>query len=179
MKENESDKFFPIIAKDIGKKRIETNKNNQKNKQVPMIISEYMAMCFMLNMNKEDGLQYADEKDKKYFLKDDIVSCVKFECANILEDIDSLDSNNPSLIMCRNMWPYVNEKEYANFAARLYDKLAAGSCVVIGDYDYDFDYTDVSCGYKPVKISECLEDAGFEPAKAVVNSCHNLIYEKN
>ena len=56
--------------------------------------------------------------------------------------IKNIDNKNPSLVMCRNMWPYINSSEYDGYAEALYEKLAPGSVVVIGFFDYTADYSD-------------------------------------
>ncbi len=89
---------------------------------------------FALNSDKYD--EYVDETEGKYFLKGNCINNIDFSQANILEDIDNIDSNTPSFVMCRNMWPYVDDSEYQNFANQLYEKLAPGSCIMLGDFDY-------------------------------------------
>ena len=43
--------------------------------------------------------------------------------------------------MCRNMWPYIDSSKYDETAKKLYDKLAKGSVVVLGRYDWDGEKT--------------------------------------
>ena len=50
----------------------------------------------------------------------------------------------------RNMWPYIDEREYNKFAKKLYDSLSSGSVVVIGWFDKfssRFDKTLLSAGF--------------------------------
>lgn len=71
-------------------------------------------------------------------------SGIQYECANILDDIENIDVSKPDIIMCRNMWPYVDENEYSNFAKRLYEKLPKGSIVVLGQFDFKYKYKNLS-----------------------------------
>lgn len=125
---------------------------------------------FALNSDKYD--EYVDETEGKYFLKGNCINNIDFSQANILEDIDNIDLNTPSFVMCRNMWPYVDDSEYQNFANQLYEKLAPGSCIMLGDFDYK------KIGY-PKNFPEALLEAGFEPSNSHINEYYELIFEKN
>ena len=105
---DKAEKFYPIIAKDIDKEIISTNKLQQ---QIGKIIStkDIDSLIKRLRINIDDNI-------KNYFtikplfknssafipiiINQNITKNIKFENANILNDIDSIDSNNPSIIFC-------------------------------------------------------------------------------
>ena len=59
------------------------------------------------------------------------------------------------------MWPYINSAEYRPFANELYKKLAPGSIIVVGEYEYLGEN-----GYVGSKtFVDALENAGFEPVE--------------
>lgn len=82
-----------------------------------------------------DNPFYNEEGKTSLRIKPEITDCVEFKTVNILESLDEIDSTKKSIIMCRNMWPYIDPKEYDKFAKKLYDKLAPGSIVIVGDFD--------------------------------------------
>ena len=169
-----SEKFFPIDAKDLSRNVIERNKKDQETGKIQITGDDaehcYSALKFLFCPDKYD--EYIEEDGGKFFIKGDHINNVNFSQANILEDIDNINPISPSFVMCRNMWPYVDDSEYQDFADKLYERLAPGSCVMLGDYDY------TKIGYRK-NFPEALIEAGFEPSNTGVNEYHELIFEKN
>lgn len=163
-------KFFPIMAKDIDREIIAEDILKQKTGNIKLKITYCDCIQRQLKINKEELSPYMEQESKYYGnakLYKKALEPVKFSCANILEDVENIDTEHPSLVMCRNMWPYVDKNEYQDFAKRLYDRLAAGSVVVVGYFDYVPD----ECF--PPKLLE----AGFKPLDK--NDRENLIFLKD
>ena len=188
MFDEESAKFFPIKAKDINKD----------------VLYRQGAVCFI---NKDDirdmrYLTFLNSENKSadlrakyitknsialslfpYKLKNNVINTIEFEKANILDDIENIDSDNPSILMARNMWPYIDPDEYEDFAQKLYDKLAPNSIVVLGYYDFEGE--KIERFYKlqdSDKFPEALVNAGFNISDCKIGlykKKKNLIFEKN
>ncbi len=181
---NKAKKFFPIYAKDLDEDRILKNIENQKTGTINHQIGvKQIANTIDIDAQtlKKEYVTVAprlvSKPEKIYSLKEKVTEPVQFSAANILEDIENIDSNTPSIIICRNMWPYVDSCEYPDFANTLYERLKEGSIVVLGAFDCFFD--KIYCNNSE-KISKALSDAGFTPAKTNINkNGYNLIYEKN
>lgn len=137
-----SKKFLPIKAMDINSKLINQNKTLQEaGFPINLPILENMKSAL-----KIQSLRYDLDEIKKYFkpvtyttvrLNDEILNSVDFSYSNILTDVDKIDSSIPSIVMCRNMWPYISPRKYSSFSKKLYDKLHPNSIVVIGGYDWE------------------------------------------
>lgn len=173
----EAQKFFPINAKDIDENLIQKNIHNQNNERI--LETSYYPAKLALHLDDKQTKEYITlDEHKIENLTEKTINPVEFSCANILDDIENIDSENPSIIMCRNMWPYVNSSEYEDFAVKLYDKLAKGSVIVIGSYDYKGE-----AGKKDSKtFPASLLKAGFEAVDKRKNKFTKggaLIFEKN
>jgi len=181
---DEADKFFPIIAKDIDKTRIEEAKKQQSGGLIP-VYNAYLPAKYALGLEDDELQEYilrSSDKEKEW-VTNNTAKPVKFSRANILEDLDSIDSNNPSIVMCRNMWPYVNPDEYSEFAQNLYEKLAPDSIVILGEYDTTGEI-DKLTGRKLAnsdKFPNALLNAGFRISENAKSICpvYNLVFEKN
>ncbi len=164
-----ADKFFPIYAKDIREELIEENKK-EKAEGIELLNYEntrpsvYYAINDGLSNNNELMNKFFEQRDngRIYFSKT-VTEPVEFSTANILDDVENIDSTHPSLFMCRNMWKYVDKNYHKEFAEKLFDKLAPGSLVVIGGIDLDvmFPLTLARAGFKPV-IEHNNNKEGFE-----------------
>ena len=59
---------------------------------------------------------------------------IVFEQGNIEDKIDEIKPGN-SLVMCRNFWPYLDEKRAKEILRKLCSKLDESSLIVVGNYD--------------------------------------------
>lgn len=190
-------KFYPIHAKDIDEKMIASNVYWQNDRHsYPMETERSIRNLFVKNFGSDNSnfALFSFEKDKNTKMQiedmkvrkicdepgflDNTLKSVEFSCANIIEDVDNIDTSAPCLVMCRNMWPYVEPKEYFKFAKRLYNKLPKGSVVVIGSYDYSGEIGRKKSDTFP----KALFKAGFVPIKSYKNFLQkgtSLIFEKN
>lgn len=130
---------FKIKAFDIDEDRVRTCRNNQK-KGVYIEEKQYDELCESLGLddeNKEDCFERNSETKIK--LSDSIVSKVEFQEENqdgdIFTSIDEIDLSNPTILLARNMWRYVEPSYYDMFASKLYNKLQPGSIFVTGPVD--------------------------------------------
>ena len=190
---DDAQKFFPIFAKDINNEIIEENIRIQDTGSVPLdSFRESSVYSNALQAFTKPGLSMYDVRDnvKQYInifhnedwketieLTKKAIEPVEFSEANILEDVENINSEHPSVVMMRNMWPYVDGKEYQGFANKLYNQLAPGSIVVIGSI---FDYTGNLFCQNSSKIPVALLNAGFETMKNDnVGTTNPVIFEKN
>ena len=98
-----------------------------------------------------------------------------FEAANILDDLDSVNSSVPTIFVCRNMWPYVDGEEHQLFSDTLYEKLASGSIVIIGEFDYTGAQIQ-NCN----EFADSLIASGFSPVYSLFGSIMGkpVVFEK-
>lgn len=194
----EAKKFFPLYTFDIAKEEINaanaakmsgnviipslSNKYNFENK----FLKEnpdfpFRDGCNALGITKEQMEKYMIElNDGSVKLTPATTAPAKFEYANVLDLVYKLDENNPTklVFICRNMWPYVEEKYYKEFAEQLFKRAPKGSCVILGSYDI----TGGNCGFTGFGIDKYLRDAGFYPdynSKIPREKFGTTVFEKN
>ena len=183
----ESEKFFPIEAKDIDEGIIKRNKTEQSERIVSWTFEkEKIKEILGLSPNEESRYYSVFPGTGNIKLNSDCIKKINFEASNIVTDLGLIDSENPSLVMCRNMWPYINPDKYESCAKELYDKLAKGSIVVIGHYDCfgeigyigskNFPKELIKAGFTPVYIKGVGDKKSLteDELKEFI-----LIYERN
>lgn len=160
--ENESKKFFPIIASDYDKNIIRLAKDGFLpmyegddgiiNKHTNGKFAEYFE-----KLNYKDIPSYVNDMDIDF----DFIAKVKpilrekviFSVADATEKCKTLSPDN-SIVLARNFWPYLkDESQRIRFANELYKNLGDNSAVVIGKYD------DSDGAF----ASKNLQDIGFYP----------------
>lgn len=142
---DKSNKFLPLVAKDIdrnsvikakiGKFRISKEEARKIDKAGDLNLYRYLEIV-------NDG------NDKYAFIKDSLKNLVNFSKANILDDFDDTPKKN-TIIICRNFWNYLDAKEQIKLADKLSKTLDKTCLVVIGSYD------------KAYGIDRLLEKRGF------------------
>lgn len=172
-------RFFPIIAKDIEKGIIRKNIADQQDNYCRIydtMVQKKLKLFYpsLSQSNKYFDIIFDIDCDIIH-LKNTATEPVEFSYGNILNDVDKIDDENPSIVFARNMWLYVDKSEYDEFAKNLYKKLKKGSCVVIGEADLTFN--------KFNSIKNNLIEAGFKPVLESANAdCYGtngtLVYEK-
>lgn len=157
-------RFFPIIAKDIDKKIIEENiLRQQKNTAYAPSIEYFPHAMDSLHIKKDamDKFAYTRFLDDTHvtLIRPIATKKVEFSYGNILDDVDKFDNKNPSIVFARNVWPYINSKEYDEFCTKLYKRLTPNSIILIGNFDTE------SSNYinKKYFIKDALIKAGFKP----------------
>ena len=126
---------FTIKAFDISQDRIDYNRKLQKNGIYFPSQFNVDYVCESLKTRFEDSFEADKSGDTR--IKKGITDKVQFSRSNILYYIDKLDKNKPTVLMARNMWPYVSPREYVEFASKLYKNLHPDSIVVLGEFDYE------------------------------------------
>lgn len=160
------EKFFPICAKDIDKKLINQNIADKARGQVKAgVVYPWIKYGLQMEDDMIDECLLIKEgdipEDDEEWLLEKVIAPVEFQYANILNDVKNIDSEHPSILMARNMWPYVRPFEYQDFSDELYKRLAKGSVVVVGDYDYRGQKGFVDSD----KFPSCLIKSGFKPVR--------------
>lgn len=109
--------------------------------------------------------RYEDIPIDRTYISNDISNIIDFRVKNILNSVDEFSEKRPSVIFARNMWPYIKPEEYQIFADKLYNKLAPGSMIMIGHFDYDGEDEVPGSDTFPM----ALKNAGFEPVPRGTN----------
>ncbi len=145
-------KFFPIKAYDIDSEIIKQAKSDK----IQCLKDDYEKILKNTDgrIDRYFDINNIDRKERgscRLRLKSAIKDCAQFEEANIADKIDEINPSN-SLVLCRNFWFNLNEKDVKNIFERLCARLDTGSVIVLGELDI--------CGCNV--ISEILEQYGFE-----------------
>ncbi len=162
-----------IKAFDISDEIIQNNIRQQKKGiLIKAPIFDYMYR----QMRLKNLSAFIDGDYQGIKLSQNILDSVFFKQANILTNLDNISNSKPTVLMARNMWPYVNPDEYQDFAKGLYNKLAPNSIVVLGLYDYEGN-PDVLNSYT---FPDALIKAGFKNASSngKLSGIDSLIFEK-
>ena len=130
-----SDKFFPIIAKDINAENISMAKNNE-----PIEVDQYDLL--RLNLLTKDSISefffckkhFSTNRIDSIIPKPIFKKKIKYQQGDLLEDIKHLPSKN-NLVLCRNCWLYLTSEQQEELAKRLGEKLDNTSLVIIGHFD--------------------------------------------
>lgn len=144
-------KYLPIDARDYDKHNI--NKANGKvfvvdESEIETIRyftkDEFDSYFTLANLTKQrkNGLDYLVAKSK-------IANSVKFTQSDIFKDIDTISGKN-TVLLCKNMWPYLTLGEQKILAKKIASKLDSSSLLVLG-------YCDVSYG-----VEKIFEKLGFK-----------------
>ena len=131
----EADKFFPIKARDINYENIESARRGRlgiKNNDIYRINS-YTNNNIDLFFDK--GKAANPNNDLVLIPKKEIKNKVVFNQADIFDDIETLPPQN-TVLLCRNFWPYIDNRRGESLAQKLSRKLDKTCLIVIGDVDY-------------------------------------------
>ena len=129
-------KPIPIKAFDISKDVIEENIKKQKE-GVFIDIKDVRKIYETLNLGDFNSCFRADRTSGDIKIDRKITDSIEFSQSNIIEDIDLIDSEKPTVLFARNMWPYVHFTQYKGFCKKLNEKLTPNSLFIIGSYDYN------------------------------------------
>lgn len=143
---NESKKFFPIYASDRSKKIIEmangrkinlTPYDTQKISEMTGNIDKYFTKVSDKKI-PEAGLLSKSFNMSTYSPTEELSKTVEFKQSTIEKELENLKDTGNSVILCRNVFPYLNNKETKNVLDLLHTKLAKGSVLAIGNYDSEY-----------------------------------------
>lgn len=165
------DEPFKILASDILDDIITNNKINQAKGIKLEKHSATNLLTYKLGIKTGVPDEFYDKINSGiYQIKPEITNSIDFSRKNILTSVNNISKTRPSIVLCRNMWPYIDQRLYYKFAQDLYDQLAPGSIVIIGNYDY--------CGEKKIigsnSFPEAMRNSNFIPKKVALGSwCDN------
>lgn len=135
----DSEKYLPLIAKDIDHKCITLAKRGRYK------ISDREA--FKIEKNGDYKLYryvnlFDDGLEKYVFVRDALKNDINFDIGDICKDIDNIPRKN-TILLCRNFWPYLLEKNRIELADKLGKYLDESSLVVTGSFDVLCDTTNL------------------------------------
>ena len=146
-----SNKFFPIIAKDIDANSI----LKAKRGKYKITNQEAYKIDNAGDMNLYRHLEIIDDGLEKYaHMKDSLKTLINFSKADICQDIESIPNKN-TVLVCRNFWNYLQSKEQIELANKLAKHLDNSCLVAIGSFD------------KTYGIDKLLEQKGFKQTEIV------------
>lgn len=161
-------KFLPIKASDIDEEMIKTAKSGRINLYpIEFLLAEnisgidlfkYMTDKTVSHLIKGDEVSETDEISS-YKVKKELLDAAEFKCSDILSEMRNLKDEGNSVIMCRNVFPYLKPSYVDKIILTAQEKLKIGSLFVIGNYD------------EYAKIGDKLLNNGF--FKPVLN-CQNI-----
>lgn len=137
--EEKAQKFLPIIASDLDEEILK----NPKQGIIKPSKSDINAIKKILGDDYSKFIEFDDKFEDNRTLKDELCSgkikpilknAVIFKNANVINDIPNIEKEN-SVVMCRNVWLFFNEKEKLKLAEALSNQLGDSSMCVIGNFD--------------------------------------------
>lgn len=130
-----ANKFFPILAFDIDEKIINTAKSGKigcDDWDIESIEKNVSPKIPPLYTIEEKRIQ--ENYSKTFVASEELREKIVFEQGNIEDKIDEIKPSN-SLVMCRNFWPYLDEKRAKEILRKLCSRLDKSSLIVMGNYD--------------------------------------------
>ena len=137
-------KFLPIIASDIDTKVLDLAKTRRINiEPVEFWSPERMYNCRLDKYFKNpratvmlDG-DVISESDTMLSYQPiyKLAYAVKFHKADILSGLNKLEDDGNSVVMCRNVFPYLSDAYTDEVVHAAKNKLKKGSLFITGDYD--------------------------------------------
>ena len=142
--ENIKSKFLPIYASDIDKEVLKAAKSGRIN--IHSIEFLYPERTYRCNLAK-----YFDNRSVSIMINGDDISetdtifsyqpikkltdSVKFKHSDILTELNNLKDEGNSVILCRNVFPYIGENYKNEIVNSAKQNLKPGSLFIIGEYD--------------------------------------------
>ena len=152
-----SAKFFPIVAKDFDKTNIYYAKKGvyevrpaelcDIERECNMRMSKYITVGNAYRVHPNE--LYSNNSMIPVKIKNNLREKVLFKHADILKDVKNIPKSN-TVLMTRNMWPYLPAKKQVFLAKELAKQLDESSLIVLGHFE-------ISQG-----THKLLEEAGFE-----------------
>ena len=146
MLKSSSEKFFPLIAKDIDKGNIEIAKKGKYKvtKQELFRMHDHCGDSLFKYFSFDDLGNLVSTQTLK-ILRDKVI----FKDADILEDAENIPRRN-TILFCRNFWGYISPTSRVNLANLLARRLDSSSLLVIGGFDI------------ATSVHQLLKKVGFE-----------------
>lgn len=168
MPENMQSKFLPIYASDIDKEVLKAASSGRINiDTIEFLSSERMFNCSIGKYFKKPSVSMIIKGDElsetdtisSYQVEQKLTDAVKFKKSDILTELKNLEDNGNSIILCRNVFPYLSSKYTDKVIETAQKRLKKGSLFVIGDYDdkVNMEQKLVANGFcHPVLNSKCV-----------------------
>ena len=153
--QKEQPKYLPVYASDIDEeviKAAQSGKINIDDLDLDTLWNYTERKFFDYNGEgiKIPNDQMQPERIKSYTPKPELAQSVKFERADILEKINSIKDDGNTVVLCRNVFPYLTRGYAKEVAKAAGNRLKKGSLFVIGEFD------------RTTEIESELRRAGFE-----------------
>ncbi len=152
--EENPQKFFPIIARDIDPVAIQKAINNDYKiiKKEKDYIDHFTHGQYKRFFYEPYGEPTNGGEGTQVFVRKELYDSVDFHIGNILKDYKKIEPKN-SVIMAGNFWPYIEKSSTRlKFFRDLYKHLDSGCYLVTGEFDHRGTY---------YKLSNEIIDAGF------------------
>lgn len=137
-------KFLPVFASDIDKEVI----NSANTGRINLYSAEIYRAEHYHGINTD---KYFNEPKASVMLKGDYISesdyissykvadivrnSVKFKQSDILTELNNIKDEGNTIVMCRNVFPYLNAGYTEKILTAAKNKLKEGSLFIIGDFD--------------------------------------------
>ena len=155
-----SEKFFPILAKDINSDNIEIAKQGGS---MGINNEDIYRINYYTKNNINSFLDFRPARKPEHQLavapKAILKNKVTFTEGNIIQDVDSLPDKN-TVLMCRNFWLYLKDGECKLLANKLGKKFDNTSLIVLGEHDIN-----------KSNAPKYLKEAGFTPIETPYIYC--------
>lgn len=158
MPENLLNKFLPIKASDIDNNVIDVAKNGRLNVYpIEFLIAENHCDMNLLKYLKDKKASVIIEGDSlsetdyiySYKISDEISKMVNFKVSDILTELENIKDEGNSVVMCRNVFPYLKQNYIDKIIDTARKVLKPDSLFIIGNFD------------ETRKLSQKLIDKGF------------------
>lgn len=134
-----AEKFFPIKAWDIDSKILQNPRNGiimvtqsdiaRLEKYMGKDYLKYISIDKIFKKDPETGMVACKGKIKP-ILKDTVEIAQK----DFTKSVSHIPGEN-SVIMSRNIWPYLPENKWSSLAKSIFDKLGRNSMMVVGEFE--------------------------------------------
>ncbi len=155
-------KYLPVYASDIDAeviKAAQTGKINLKDSDIWIMDeslkrpTEYFKCCGNA-LKIENDLHDAELVSKAYEPIPILKNAVKFEQDDILHKISSIKDEGNSVILCRNVTPYLGQSYVKAIVKKVNQILQKGSLFIIGEFDC---CTGIDELLKQTKFKQCAD----------------------
>lgn len=145
LKDKKVAKFFPIIASDSDGIIITCAKRNKINitedelKELEKAGIDYKKYFLPAKEKMYIPNDKISNDTETYMCCDELKKNIRFENCTILQQIEKMEKDEPKVVLCRNVLPYLgNRSDVLYNLLRLNNKMKQDDILVIGDFDRDF-----------------------------------------
>lgn len=171
-------KYFPIKAFDIDYETIDYAKSGRINvyggefnvvKKLGIDLKKYFINPFLPKQYSNDEM-YLYINSASYEPTKELRSCVEFNQSDILTELKKIKDDGNSVVMCRNVMPYLSPEYVDEIVQTAKENLKEGSLFITGDYDHRCDIEEKLFNngfYRPFINNNNLFERG--DAKKLIN----------